>query len=792
MLKTYLKIAWRNLKAYHLFSVINVLGLSLGVAIALLLFVFVRHELSFDQFSKQGVSFYRVLLHTEDELFAEETWANAPPVVAPTLKNEVSGVTHAARILQNSFGENAYITALDKTHVESGLFWCDADIFNILPFKIRRGNVTTLKRPNTVALSEETASRYFGVADPLGKIVKVDNLRDLEVVAVYENMPQNSSYDFSAVGSFNSLPFAKNPGWNNASFETLVGVEDKVSSTSVTKQLQQILHKNLKKEDQWYSLSLQHLEKIHLYSAGYSDSYAARIGDIREITNLTLLALVILIIACINYMNLTTAQSQRRAKEIGINKTLGAARRAIIFQFYAETALITFLSMAIGVCLALLGVPIFNELTGQTLEQESFLNVNTYWAFIALWLILTMIAGSYPAFFLSSFSPKSILSPSQKQNGSAIILRKSLVVLQFAASAVLIVCVTVIYQQLGFIQKKNLGFKSENVVAISTASIHKQHQFKALKNQFRNLSGVSNVALAQGFPGMGVSLNSLYRSESDEKGLDIYTNMADNEILDVLGIQLLAGNSLPLNKQKNDTTVQVVLNKKALAYLGYTPEEAINQKVVIHKQSTIVGVMDDFNFSSLREPIGAYAFTNQQTEPKSYLLVRLTNFSPNTLKLMETTFKKVVPEAVFDYTFLDKNVVKLYEQEHRIAQTVIFFCGLAILIACLGLFGLAAFITERRRKEIGIRKVLGATMVSVVRLISEDFVKLILIALLIAFPAGFWIINRWLQTYAYRINLNWSVFALTALLVVLIALLTVGFQAVKAAVVNPVKSIGNE
>ena len=788
MFRNYLKIAWRNLKNNPLFSTINIFGLSLGVAIALVLFVFVRHELGFDQQRNTTVPVYRVILHTTEASY-EEVWANVPPVLAPTLKNELPGLKFASRILKNGFGENAYIHVGNTSYVEDELYWCDPEIVDILQIQLLSGNSNELHRPNTIALSQHAAERYFGTIDPLGKRLKVDNRTELEVVAVYKNQPKNSSYRFNAIGSFNTTPFSRNPGWGNASFETLVGFEKAISSHAVAQQLQKILDKHVPKEEQWYSFSLQPFEKIHLYSAGFSDSYAARIGDIREIINLSLLAIVILCIACINYMNLTTARSQKRSKEIGINKTLGANKSVLVAQFYIETAVITIISIGIGGCFAVLALPWFNQLTGQHLEQALLFNGASLFALSILWIILTLVAGSYPALYLSRFSPRSVLSPSQKQSGGALLVRKGLVILQFTASAILIVCVTIVYQQLGFIKNKNLGFESENVIAISTASIKDQKQFKALKSQFENLGQITSVAMAQGFPGMGVSLNSLYKNENDTKGIDIHTNMADSEIIDVLDLQLLAGKSLANIKHENDTTLQVVVNKKAIAYLGYSPEEAINKEIMINRKHTIVGVVDDFNFASLHAPIGAYAFTNSKREPKSYLLVRFKGFSPELLNLMETVFNRVAPDAVFDYSFLHNNIEKLYEKEQRIANTGIFFCILAIVIACLGLFGLAAFMTERRRKEISIRKVLGATITNIIKIISIDFVKLVLIALLIAFPMAFWLMENWLQNYAYSIDISWFVFAFSALLVFSIALATVGLQAVRAAIANPVKSL---
>jgi len=371
-------------------------------------------------------------------------------------------------------------------------------------------------------------------------------------------------------------------------------------------------------------------------------------------------------------------------------------------------------------------------------------------------------------------------------------VRKGLVISQFAASVILIVGILAVYQQIEFIKSQKLGFEPENVVVISAAALNEESQSTALLQEFRALPQVTAAAMAQGYPGIDVSTNSFFKDENDEQGKDIQTNMADAEIIDVLNLRLLAGTSLPKIKLKTDTVVEMVLNKKAVDYLGYTLEEAINKQIHINGGSTIVGVVDDFNFTSLHSPIGAYAFTNGRTEYKSYALVRFTGFSKDILGQLEVSFKDVAPESAFDYSFLDQTINRLYEREQRTARVGILFCILAIFVACLGLFGLAAFMAEQRKKEIGVRKVLGASVLNITQMLSQDFVKLVLIALLIAFPIAFWLTDNWLQGFAYHIEIGWSVFVFAGLVALGIALFTVSFQAIKAALANPVKSLRTE
>ena len=795
MFKNYLKIAWRNFKTDRMFSVLNILGLSIGLMIAILLFAFIAFELSFDKQYANKENIHRVLVNTEGEMFNNEVWCKAPAALAPALKNQAPDVRQAARMLHHNFGKTAFVNVENTNFTESRFFWGDSELFSIFEIEIVAGEAkSSLKRPNMVALSESTAIKYFGTTDPIGKTITVDNKDVLEVAAIFKDFASNSTLDCDLIGSFGTTYFAKNPSWGNSSFETYLLLHENASIASAEKQLQQVLDKNVDAEGQWFKFSLQPLEKIHLYSAGYSETNATRIGDINEIRNLSMLGLIILIIACVNYMNLMTARSQKRAKDVGINKTLGASVQNLIVRFYAETGLITLLALVIGMIMAVLVMPLFNELTQSELQVQSLFRFEFAIGLLLFWAITTLISGSYPAFYLSSFSPKAILSQKMGRSGNGVI-RKGLVVLQFASSVILIIGVLVVYQQIQFMMDKNLGYSPENVIAISTGGINSQTNKQALIQEFAALTTVSKVGMAQGFPGLDVSGRSLFKDENDEQGLGIQSNVSDASITDVLQLEVLAGTSLPKVKQEKDTLVDVVLNKKAVDYLGYTPKEAIGKQINmwLGNNSYIIGVVDDFNFESLHQPIGAYAFHNGKNEPKSYLLVRLSTAAlSNALSELETIFQKVAPNSAFEYTFLDKKMEALYARERTTANIGLAFCILAIFIACLGLFGLAAYTAEQRKKEIGVRKVLGASVLGITEMLSKDFLKLVLIALIIAFPIAFFVMRKWLEEFAYRIEIGWSVFLTAAVASFAIALFTVSFQAIKAAVANPVKSLQTE
>jgi len=796
MIKSYLKIAWRNLKANRLFTVINIVGLSIGLALTIILFLYISNELSFDNMYPKKSRIHRVLTLMDDD-YDNETWATSPPILASALKDQVTNVETAARVYHHNFGQTASLRANNQNHTETRFFWVDKELLTIFDIEMVKGNPHhALDRPNTVILSESAAQKYFNGLDATGKTLLIDNRTPLEVTGVYKDFPNNSTLDAQVMASSKGSWFYDRASWGNVSFETYCLLKKNTTKEETMVQMGNMLNTNVAKEDQWYGLSLQPLEKIHLYSASYQNSYVSRIGDIDEVRNLSYLAILILLIACINYMNLTTARSQHRSKEVGISKTLGALSTSLALRFYMETALVAAISLILGIGLSMILLPSFNAITNQNLTLHLLASPHFVWAILGIWMVTTLVSGLYPSLHLSKFLPKEILSPSSKQEKGNALLRKGLVVLQFAASAALIVGVLVIYQQTKFLENKKLGFIPENVVAISTSGLRSDENKNTLIQEFKNNADVKSVAFAQGYPGMDVSGYVLQKNtQNGESGLPLQANTTDAQIIEVLKLNLLAGKTLPPNKSEGDTIVQVVLNKKAIDYLGYTPDEAIGKEVVIFYRTTsrIVGVVEDFNFASLHQPIGAYAFHNHTNESTSYALVRINSSNLTaTLSHLKNVFSRVAPNLDFNYSFLDQNLERLYEREKRAAKVSVVFSLLAILVACMGLFGLAAFMAEQRKKEIGVRKVLGASVMGIVNMLSKDFLRLVLVALTVAFPLAFWIMSRWLEGFAYRIDIGWTVFALSGMIALCIALATVSYQAVRAAMANPVKSLRAE
>ncbi|MBA4850865.1 ABC transporter permease [Emticicia sp. BO119] len=799
MIKNYLKIAWRSLLKSKLFTALNLLGLALGLTVSLLLMLYVKDELSFDKYHSKAKDIYRVgVTATFDG--KSQKWANAPNIVGPTMKDEIPEVIEQTRILWNDFGQTAFVNAGDKKFAEKRLYWVDGTIFELFDIKLLQGNPkVALQDPNKVILSQSTARKYFGDENPIGKVLKVGSKYSLEVSGVYEDLPHNFSLDADLMGSFNSVEWAaKRLYWSNSSYETYLLMTPNASQQKVEAQMTKILEKNIpNKEDRWFSLWLQPLTDIHLKSGDISNSNTTRKGDASQVKILLILALVVLVIACINYMNLATARSQKRFKEVGINKTIGATNRQLIGRFYTETTLTIFLALLLSLSFLILALPVFNQLAGKNLSIANIFTPEVGIGLLLVFAFVTFVSGSYPAFYLSSFAPKSLLQTSITKKSGAGFFRQSLVVIQFSASIVLIICTFIFFQQLKFIQNKKLGYNPEQVVAVMTSGAENKEQIDGLINSYKALSNVVETSRAQTYLGFGGSGRSMSKADNPKESFAVTTNRVTGDFAKVLDLKFLAGKTLPLIKDEKDTTVQIVVNETTVKLLGYrTPQQAIGKfsdNLFWNRKAEIVGVVRDFHYNSFHQPIGSYAFHNCDTEGRPYLLVKVnTSDLGQTMRQLEATFKKSIPASAFEYVFLDQFLDTLYRAETQTANVVLLFSGLAILIACLGLFGLAAYTAEQRTKEIGIRKVLGASVAGITTLISKDFLKLIIISVLIASPLAWYFMEEWLKGFAYQVTIQWWVFVITGLIAVLIALLTVSSQAIRAALVNPVKSLKTE
>lgn len=800
MLLNYLKIALRTMLRYKSFSIINILGLTIGLTAFLGISLYVADELSFDNFHANKNRIYRSITSAEwDGRIVH--WGGSPNLLAPTAMKEIPEVEKATRYFHHNFGSLAFVSTDTESFTENNLYFADPEFLDIFTLSILKGGErsTLIARPGTVIISERAAEKYFDTTDPVGQVLTVDNSMKLEVTGVYKTMPANSFFQADLIASFTSNWFglAQNQSWGNASFDSFFLMHENVSQPMAEEKMTAMLLRNIPAEDQWFKVTLQSLTDIRLHSGDLDPTADRRVyGDYKQVKILIGLAIVILLIASVNYMNLATAQSQRRNKEVGIVKTLGGTFSQLTRRFYLEAAVFVGTSLLISLTAFNLLLPMFNELSGKAITLNFMYTVWFWTGFIAVWGMLTILAGLYPALYLSSFSPKHVLQKTSG-SGSQAFMRKGLVVFQFSVSIILIICSVVFYQQMNFIRDKKLGYQPEQVLAVMTTPA--RDQAKPLKTAYEALSDVVSVSQAQAFPGMSTSSRTILRDgELDENGNGslLLTLRATPEILNVLDIRLLAGSTLPETKDPKDTTVQVVVNKATVDYLGLTPEEAIGKRVRIqgfNEVTDIVGVTENFHFTSLRQEISPFCFHNgNQTEPYNYLVVKVnTKNLARTINTLETAYKKNVA-ASFEYTFLDQHLASLYRAEQNLSKVVMVFSALAIFVACLGLYALTAFTAEQRTKEIGIRKVMGASVSHVVVLLSRDFLMLVFIAFVIGIPAGYYLMNKWLQGFAYKVDITLIVFIAAGLISLLIAGVTVSFESVRAARANPVKSLRSE
>lgn len=796
MIKTYIKILFRNFVKNKSTSLINTIGLAIGLTCCVFIGLYVSDELSFDKHHEKGDRVYQIITNAS---FGGENfkWNSVPNSVAPYAQKEIPEIEKAGRIFYHNFNGQAFVSTDEVKSMEEQFTWADQEMLDILSYNFLQGNKeNALSAPNQVILSEAAVKKYFGdMSNVLNEVLVINNDTELTVSGVFQNPPSNSRFQSPMIGSFSTHFFSKNENlsWSNASFQTYFLINSNAHPSGVEGKLNDILSQNIPSEDQWFTLELKPLHDLHLYMGDIQDAAQIPSGDINQVKILIALGLIVLLIAVVNYVNLSTAQSQKRFKEIGVIKSLGASRIQLIKQFLFETSMYVFVALVLAIQFVLALLPIFNAITGKSLSESGL--VSTFFLGIVLlfWVVISALAGFYPAFYLSGFSPKRVLKISSVSTSGSW-LRRGLVITQFSLSIILIICTIVLYQQLSFIRSKNLGFQPEQVIAVLTTGAESSSQINALKIELGKLNDVNTTTRSQAFPGISASGRTLRKSEASESSLAIQTVRAESEITDVLSIHLLAGSSLPLDKQKEDTTIQVLLNKTAIEYLGYTPEEAIGMRVSAGFQYPveIVGVVDDFHFSSLHEKIGAYCFHNARTEGYNYLLVKIQSTNlPQTIQEIGNTFKEVIPTD-FQFSFIDQRIETLYYKDQRMADLVLIFSSLAIFIACLGLYALAAFATEQRTKEIGIRKVFGASVSQVIKMLSADFMKLVVVSFVIAAPIGYYVINGWLESFAYRIDINLLVFVLAGIISIVIASLTIAHEAFKAARANPANSLKSE
>ncbi len=814
MFKNYLKIAFRNLAKNKAFSAINIAGLAIGIGCFVLIALYVTDELSFDRFNEKGERIFRI---SSDIKFggAETRYPFTSDMMGPIFKKDFPEVEDYTRIYTSNGSklikkDNGFINEEKVGHA-------DSTFFNIFTLPAIAGDTkTALDEPNTVVITETTAKKYFGTTDAIGKIVETnDNDRTLytlyKVTAVIKDIPSNAHFNFDFLFSMKNV----NYGWGQLmshNFHTYLllkpGTDIKVFEK---RSLDQYINKyvlpeanqvmgvssmeDFERSGNKLRYSLTPLLDIHLYSGRPFELSPG--GNIQYVYIFSLVAVFILLIACINFMNLTTARSSNRAKEVGIRKVLGTNKKNLITQFLSESTVMAIISTLLGIGIVLLALPLFNSVAGKSMQISNLFTPIFILFLVMLPFVVGLIAGSYPAFFLSSFKPIMVLKGKLKIGGVNSGLRSMLVVFQFVTSIVLIIGTIIIYRQLNYIQSKNLGYAKEQVLIINDAYTLGRNA-ESFKQEMLQQPGVINGTLSGYLPTPSSRSDNLFSSSPQldvKNGFGMQEWSVDHDYIHTLGMELVAGRNF--SKEFGTDSSAVILNETTAKSLGYDdpigkPVYAIyNPETNETRKYTIIGVVKDFHFESLKRDIGKLGLFLRRSTGLVSFKINAAN-APQVIKIAEQKWKAISPQMPFNYKFLDTEFNHVYDAEQRVGKIALSFAVLAILIACLGLFGLAAYIAEQRTKEIGIRKVLGASATSLVAMLSRDFLKLVLISSVIAFPLAWWSMRTWLQDFAYRIEIGWWVFVAAGVIAILIALITVSFQAIKAAMANPVKSLRTE
>ncbi len=790
MVRNYLKVALRTLRKNKIFSLINVSGLALGMACCVLIFLNVLDELSFDKFQQHYDDIYRVVMSNTGASVPNMSIVSYP--VGPALKRDFPEVLEAARF--RSMGR-VLLRNQEKRFYET-IFFADSTAFNIFSFAAAAGDPNTaLTQPNSIVITEEMADKYFGDEGALGKTLSADlfntgEWQDLRVTAVLQNIPKNSHFRFDFLVSMQNDLTQQQERWDNVfMIYTYILLPSNYDPGILQAKLEGYV-KKYEPENPWYTLHLQPMKEIRLHSKLSADQNP---GDITYVVIFSAIAVLILLIACINFMNLSTARSSQRAKEVGVRKVVGAFRYQLIRQFLSEAILMSMTGGLVALALVELFLPAFNYFSGKELSLTLADRGVIALVLSVLSLIVGLLSGSYPAFVLSSFYPSEVLKGKFRKGEVGVLLRKGLVVFQFAASIALIFSTAVIHKQMQFVRNKNLGLNAEQVLAARLNDEARQN-YQALKSELQSHPRILSIAASSGVPTSGNNWTRFRIAAMEQlRGMMHYS--VDEEFIKTYGIELAAGRNFHKGEVGQSQPAVFLLNQTAVELAESSTEEVLGARLEMEENGSgmVIGTLKDFHVSSMRVKVQPIILIPGQPENFSYVSIKLrVGDLPATMSFIEKTWQKLVPTYPLNAFFVDDKFERLYETDRKLGNIMMAFAGLAVFVACLGLLGLAGQMAEYRTKEIGVRKVLGATLANVVVLLSRDFTKWVLVANLIAWPAGYFAMNKWLQDFAYRTEIGLDAFLLAGAMTFLIALLTVSYHAVKTALTNPAQSLRYE
>ena len=808
MLRNYFKIAFRNLWRNKTFSFVNILGLAIGMAVCLLISLYVMDELGYDRFHEKAERICRL---NADIKFGgtEASYAVAPAPAGAALKRDYPFVENFVRLHETS----ALVKKGEQNIAEHEVAYADSSLFDVFTLPMSHGNPkSALTEPNTVVITESIAEKYFGTDQVLGKTLTIENNQIYKITGVIKDIPANSHISRNIFLSMLNMEDSQENYWTSNNYNTYILLREGTDPARLQASFKEIIRKYLQPElNQFLKIgSIEEFEKagnyirynytpltqIHLHSNRVAE--LSPNSDIQYVYIFSAIGVFILLIACINFMNLSTAKSAGRAKEVGIRKVLGSFRSSLVAQFLSESVMLSCFAFVLAVALGYFILPLFNELAVKKMNFSVIEKPLLFPLLLLFAVVVGLLAGSYPAFFLSAFQPVLVLKGKISMGVKSAKLRSALVIFQFFASVSLIICTVVIYRQLNFIQNRQLGFDREQVLMINDTQLL-GNQTESFRNEVvKEMPEVVSGTVSSYLPVPSWRGNTSFFPEGTtdkSKGILMQNWGIDTEYIKTLGMKIVGGRDF--DRQLPTDSSSIVLNEAAVKVLGL--KDPIGRKIYTHSDLsagktetyTIIGVVKDFNYESLRQNVGALGLYLSKNQATICLRLKTENLT-QALARIETKWKTMAAGQPFNYQFMDQAFDNIYRSEQRIGKIFISFAVLAIFIACLGLFGLATFTAEQRTKEIGIRKVLGASVSNIVALLSKDFLKLVLVAFLIAVPVSWYAMNRSLQDFAYRIDISWWIFALAGLLALMIALLTVSFKAVKAALANPIKSLRSE
>jgi putative ABC transport system permease protein len=805
MFKNYIKIAIRNLRRNKLYSFLNIAGLAIGITCCILILLYVQDELSFDRFHEKASRIYRVSSHFVLKNRVMDV-ASTAHVQGPMLKDEYPEVEDYVRF--NSYGSRRIIRYKDRSFAEERFIWVDNSVFDVFSFKLIKGNPEeALTKPNTVVITEEIAEKYFGDEDPVGKNLRIHNDELYMVTGVVENIPANSHIRPDFFASFVTLDLQ--PSGNssadlvsNVDYYTYLllkeGTDGKELEQKFAGFVEKYLSPILTSIGGSAKYELQPLTSIYLHSD--LENELERTGDVAYVWLFSGIGLFILLLACLNFMNLSTARSSNRAKEVGLRKVVGAQRIQLIRQFIGESMILTFIAILLSLLLVFLTLPVFNNISGKSLSMGYLSNLLLILGLFGFFIIVSLIGGSYPAFFLSAFRPVEVLQGRIRRGAKSSALRIALVSLQFTVSIVLIIGTLIISQQLNYVRNIHLGYDKDHIIALRIRNEETQKKHKAIRNTLLSNPNILSVSSSSSLP-LGQNSFSAHHITGQplNEMIMLHSQVVDEHFIDTYNMTIIQGRNFSKDFP-TDPQEAIIINEAAAKKLGWQ-DDPIGKEIDALMSMTemkayrIIGVVRDYHFQSLHEEIQPLVLYNANPFGGSFYRMSIRVKPENiqeTISFLRDKWREFDSQFPLEFAFLDDQYDALYRAEERLGRLFGYFTALAILIGCLGLFGLSAYSAEQRTKEIGIRKVLGATTPNVTMLLVREFTKWVILAVLIAWPVGYYLMHTWLQNFAYRIGLGVDTFLVASLLALIIAILTVAYQAIKAAVANPADSLKYE